>query len=47
MFVTRARQISDFETDSGTARLIDFTALRDNGTPQLVRIVHGEVASVP
>ncbi len=38
---------TDFETDTGTARLIDFMPLRDGGAPQLVRIVeglHGEVA---
>jgi GH15 family glucan-1,4-alpha-glucosidase len=38
---------TDFETESGTARVIDFMPLRDSGAPQLVRIVeglHGEVA---
>jgi GH15 family glucan-1,4-alpha-glucosidase len=38
---------TDFETDTGTARVIDFMPLRDGGAPQLVRIVegrHGEVA---
>jgi GH15 family glucan-1,4-alpha-glucosidase len=38
---------TDFETSTGTARVIDFMPLRDGGAPQLVRIVeglHGEVA---
>ncbi|HEX3830605.1 MAG TPA: glycoside hydrolase family 15 protein [Solirubrobacteraceae bacterium] len=38
---------TDFETGTGTARVIDFMPLRDGGAPQLVRIVeglHGEVA---
>src|SRR6478672_3593576 len=38
---------TDFETDAGTARVIDFMPLRDGSAPQLVRIVeglHGEVA---
>jgi GH15 family glucan-1,4-alpha-glucosidase len=38
---------TDFETDNGMARVIDFMPLRDRGAPQLVRIVeglHGEVA---
>jgi GH15 family glucan-1,4-alpha-glucosidase len=37
---------TDFETDSGVARVIDFMPLRNGGAPQLVRIVealHGEV----
>ena len=32
---------TDFETDTGTARVIDFMPLRDGGAPQLVRIVQG------
>jgi GH15 family glucan-1,4-alpha-glucosidase len=32
---------TDFQTDSGAARLIDFMPLRDGGAPQLVRIVEG------
>ena len=32
---------TDFETDTGTARVIDFMPLRDGGAPQLVRIVEG------
>jgi GH15 family glucan-1,4-alpha-glucosidase len=38
---------TDFETDTGTARVIDFMPPRNGGAPQLVRIVeglHGEVA---
>ena len=38
---------TDFHTDTGTVRVIDFMPLRDGGAPQLVRIVeglHGEVA---
>ena len=37
---------TDFETDTGAARVIDFMPLRNGGAPQLVRIVeglHGEV----
>jgi GH15 family glucan-1,4-alpha-glucosidase len=37
---------TDFETDTGAARVVDFMPLRDGGAPQLVRIVeglHGEV----
>ncbi len=32
---------TDFETDTGTARVTDFMPLRDGGEPQLVRIVEG------
>jgi GH15 family glucan-1,4-alpha-glucosidase len=32
---------TDFETDTGTARVVDFMPLRDGGAPQLVRIVEG------
>ena len=32
---------TDFETDSGAVRVIDFMPLRNGGAPQLVRIVEG------
>jgi GH15 family glucan-1,4-alpha-glucosidase len=32
---------TDFETDSGVARVIDFMPLRNGGAPQLVRLVEG------
>jgi GH15 family glucan-1,4-alpha-glucosidase len=38
---------TDFETDAGAARLIDFMPLRDGGAPQLVRIVEGLRGEVP
>jgi GH15 family glucan-1,4-alpha-glucosidase len=38
---------TDFETDTGTARVIDFMPLRDRGAPQLVRIVEGLHGEVP
>jgi GH15 family glucan-1,4-alpha-glucosidase len=38
---------TDFETDSGAVRLIDFMPLRDGGAPQLVRIVEGLRGEVP
>jgi GH15 family glucan-1,4-alpha-glucosidase len=38
---------TDFETDSGVARVIDFMPLRNGGSPQLVRIVEGVHGEVP
>jgi GH15 family glucan-1,4-alpha-glucosidase len=38
---------TDFETDSGVARVIDFMRLRNGGSPQLVRIVEGLHGEVP
>jgi GH15 family glucan-1,4-alpha-glucosidase len=38
---------TDFETDSGAARVIDFMPLRNGGAPQLVRIVEGLHGEVP
>jgi GH15 family glucan-1,4-alpha-glucosidase len=38
---------TDFETDSGAVRLIDFMPLRNGGAPQLVRIVEGLRGEVP
>jgi GH15 family glucan-1,4-alpha-glucosidase len=38
---------TDFETDSGAVRVIDFMPLRDGGAPQLVRIVEGLRGEVP
>jgi GH15 family glucan-1,4-alpha-glucosidase len=38
---------TDFETDEGAVRLIDFMPLRDGGAPQLVRIVEGLRGEVP
>jgi GH15 family glucan-1,4-alpha-glucosidase len=38
---------TDFETDSGVARVIDFMPLRNGGSPQLVRIVEGLHGEVP
>jgi GH15 family glucan-1,4-alpha-glucosidase len=38
---------TDFETDSGVARVIDFMPLRHAGSPQLVRIVEGLHGEVP
>ncbi|MCW3057639.1 MAG: glycosyl hydrolase family 15 [Solirubrobacterales bacterium] len=38
---------TDFETDAGAVRLIDFMPLRDGGAPQLVRIVEGLRGEVP
>ena len=32
---------TDFHTDTGAVRVIDFMPLRDGGAPQLVRIVEG------
>ena len=32
---------TEFETDTGTARVTDFMPLRDGGEPQIVRIVEG------
>jgi GH15 family glucan-1,4-alpha-glucosidase len=32
---------TDFQTDGGAVRLIDFMPLRNGGAPQLARIVHG------
>jgi GH15 family glucan-1,4-alpha-glucosidase len=38
---------TDFQTDGGSARLIDFMPLRNGGSPQLVRIVEGLDGEVP
>jgi GH15 family glucan-1,4-alpha-glucosidase len=38
---------TDFETDGGAARVIDFMPLRNGGAPQLVRIVEGLRGVVP
>jgi GH15 family glucan-1,4-alpha-glucosidase len=38
---------TDFETDSGVARVIDFMPLRNGGSPRLVRIVEGLHGEVP
>jgi len=38
---------TDFETDAGAVRLIDFMPPRDGGAPQLVRIVEGLRGEVP
>jgi GH15 family glucan-1,4-alpha-glucosidase len=38
---------TDVETDSGSARLIDFMPLRNGSAPQLVRIVEGLGGKVP
>jgi GH15 family glucan-1,4-alpha-glucosidase len=38
---------TDFETDGGVARVIDFMPLRNGGAPQLVRIVEGLHGEVP
>jgi GH15 family glucan-1,4-alpha-glucosidase len=38
---------TDFETDGGAVRLIDFMPLRNGGAPQLVRIVEGMRGEVP
>jgi GH15 family glucan-1,4-alpha-glucosidase len=38
---------TDFRTDNGAVRLIDFMPLRDGGAPQLVRIVEGLHGTVP
>jgi len=38
---------TDFETDAGAVRLIDFMPLRNGGAPQLVRIVEGLRGEVP
>jgi GH15 family glucan-1,4-alpha-glucosidase len=38
---------TDFETDSGAARVIDFMPLRNGGAPQLARIVEGLRGEVP
>ncbi|HME01426.1 MAG TPA: trehalase-like domain-containing protein, partial [Solirubrobacteraceae bacterium] len=38
---------TDFHTDNGAARLIDFMPLRQGGAPQLVRIVEGLHGEVP
>ena len=38
---------TDFETDEGAVRLIDFMPLRDGGAPQLMRIVQGLRGRVP
>ena len=38
---------TDFETENGAARVIDFMPLRDGGAPQLVRIVEGLEGEVP
>jgi GH15 family glucan-1,4-alpha-glucosidase len=38
---------TDFETDAGAVRLIDFMPLRDGGAPQLIRIVEGLRGEVP
>ncbi len=38
---------TDFHTDSGAVRLIDFMPLRRGGAPQLVRIVEGLHGEVP
>ena len=38
---------TDFRTDGGAARVIDFMPLRDDGAPQLARIVEGLRGEVP
>jgi GH15 family glucan-1,4-alpha-glucosidase len=38
---------TDFETDDGTVRVIDFMPPRGEGPPRLMRIVHGLSGSVP
>ena len=38
---------TDFHTDNGAVRLIDFMPLRQGGAPQLVRIVEGLLGEVP
>jgi GH15 family glucan-1,4-alpha-glucosidase len=38
---------TDFKTDSGAVRVIDFMPLRNGGAPQLVRIVEGLHGDVP
>jgi GH15 family glucan-1,4-alpha-glucosidase len=38
---------TDFETDGGAVRVIDFMPLRNGGAPQLVRIVEGLRGEVP
>jgi GH15 family glucan-1,4-alpha-glucosidase len=38
---------TDYETDTGAARVIDFMPLREGGAPQLVRIVEGLDGEVP
>jgi GH15 family glucan-1,4-alpha-glucosidase len=38
---------TDFETDTGAVRVIDFMPLRDGGAPRLVRIVEGLDGEVP
>jgi GH15 family glucan-1,4-alpha-glucosidase len=38
---------TDFHTDSGVARVIDFMPLRNGGAPQLVRLVEGLRGEVP
>jgi len=38
---------TDFETDEGTVRLIDFMPLRNGGAPQLMRVVQGLRGRVP
>jgi GH15 family glucan-1,4-alpha-glucosidase len=38
---------TDFETDTGAARVIDFMPLREGGAPQVVRIVEGLDGVVP
>jgi GH15 family glucan-1,4-alpha-glucosidase len=38
---------TDFETDDGAVRLIDFMPLRDGGEPQLMRVVQGLRGRVP
>jgi GH15 family glucan-1,4-alpha-glucosidase len=38
---------TDFQTDGGVARLIDFMPLRNGGAPQLARIVQGLQGEVP
>jgi len=38
---------TDFETDQGAVRLVDFMPLRDGGAPQLMRIVQGLRGRVP
>ncbi len=38
---------TDFHTDSGAVRVIDFMPLRDRETPQLIRIVEGLAGNVP
>jgi len=38
---------TDFETETGRARVLDFMPLREGGAPQLVRIVEGLAGEVP